>query len=197
MSIQRAAVVVAIVASPALAHAQAPAEPAPLRLSMGSRVRLQTTAAPSDWTKGVLASADSSSVVMVPEGSPVIGDNQVKLPTSAVSRLDVSTGTKRHWLLGLAIGAAAGVAIGFAFDADPVVCEYDDEYFCSRGEAVAASGFLFGLIGTGVGALVKTEQWTPVALDALGPPAPRVSGVTPRLRRLPRGGVELALAFGF
>jgi hypothetical protein len=68
---------------------------------------------------------------------------------------------------------------------------------CSRGEAVAYGVLGFGALGTGIGALIKTDRWTPVALDALAPPAPRVSGLAPRLRALPRGGVELAVAFGF
>ena len=80
---------------------------------------------------------------------------------------------------------------------DSVACKYDDEYFCSRGEAVAGGAIGFGLIGAGVGALVKTERWAPVALEALGPSAPRESGLAPRLRALPHGGVELGVAFGF
>jgi hypothetical protein len=192
----RAALVLMIVAAPQLAQAQATAEPSPLRLPMGSRVRLKT-AASSGWTKGILTSADSTSIALIPEHAPPLGDNQLRLPTASVSRFDLVTGSKRHWLLGLAIGAAAGVAMGFAFDVDPIACEYDDSYFCSRGGAVAAGGIGFGLIGTGVGALVKTDRWMPLAIDALGPPAPRVSGVAPRLRALPRAGVGLELAVGF
>jgi len=98
---------------------------------------------------------------------------------------------------GLLIGAAAGVAFGFTLDVDPVACKYDYNYECSRGAAVALAGETFAALGAGIGALVKVDKWTPVALDALAPPAPRVSGMVPCLRALPRGGVELGIAVGF
>jgi hypothetical protein len=197
MSFSRALVVVAISASPAITAAQPSAEPAPLRLPMGSRVRVQMASAPGSWTKGILTSADSASVAMIPEHAPPLGDNQLRLPTTSVNRLELATGTKRHWLVGLAAGTALGLLVGATSEVDPVACEYDYNYECSRGEALALYGVAFGGIGAGVGALVKTDRWTPVALDALGPPAPRVSGVAPRLRALPSGGVELGLAIGF
>jgi hypothetical protein len=198
MSFSRALVVVAISASPAIAAAQPSAEPAPLRLPMGSRVRVQMASAPGSWTKGILTSADSAGVSLIPEHAPPLGDNQLRLPTTSVSRLELMTGTKRHWLHGLVIGAAAGAALGFLAEVDPVACQYDDyNYSCSRGEAVGYTAAGGAMIGVLIGGLVTSQRWTPVALDALGPPAPRVSGVTPRLRALPRGGIELALAVGF
>jgi hypothetical protein len=177
--------------------AQAAAEPALLTLPMGARVRMQTTAAPGSWIKGILVSADSASVALVPEDAPPLGANQLRVPTTSVGRFELQMGSKRHWLYGLAAGVALGVAVGFSMDVDPVACEYDYDYMCSRGEAVAYGALGFGAIGAGVGALIKTERWTPVALDALAPPPPRVSGVSPQLRVLPRGGVALGVAVGF
>jgi len=198
MKLNHALVVVAIAASPAVAAAQPAARPEPLRLPVGSRVRLQTASTPGTWTKGILTSADSSSVSLVPEDAPVLGENRLSLPTPSVSRLELRTGSKRHWLYGMLAGAALGVAIGAGADVDSATCDYDySTAFCSRGEAVAAVGISLGLVGAGVGALVKTDRWMPVALDALGPPAPRVSGVAPRLRTLSHAGVGLELAFGF
>jgi hypothetical protein len=198
MKLNQALVVVAIAASPAMAVGQPATQPEPLRLPVGSRIRLQTSSTPGTWTKGVLTSADSSSVSLVPEDAPVLGENRLSLPTPSVSRLELRTGSKRHWLYGMLAGAVLGVAIGAAAGVDSATCDYDySTEFCSRGEAIAAVGVSLGLVGAGVGALVKTDRWMPVAIDALGPPAPRVSGVTPRLRATPRGGVELALAFGF
>jgi hypothetical protein len=177
--------------------AQPATEPALLTLPMGARVRVQTMAAPGAWIKGILVSADSASVALVPENAPPLGVNQLRVPSASVGRFELQTGSKRHWLYGLVAGVALGVAVGFSMDVDPVACEYDMDYMCSRGEAVAYSGLGFGAIGAGIGALVKTERWTPVAIDALAPPPPRVSGLAPRLRMLPRGGVELGVAVGF
>jgi hypothetical protein len=147
--------------------------------------------------KGILASTDSTSVALVPEDAPPLGANQLVLPSASISRFELRTGTKRHWLRGLLAGVAVGVAFGFALDVDPVACKYDYNYECSRGAAVALGAGTFGAIGAGIGALAKVDQWTPVALDALAQKAPRVSGMVPRVRALPRGGVELGVAVGF
>jgi hypothetical protein len=180
------------------AVAQAPAEPALLTLPMGARVRVQTAAAPGQWVKGVLVSADSVSIALVPEEAPPLGANQLRLPSASVGRFELKTGSKRHWLVGLIAGAALGLAVGATADVDPVACKYDYNYECSRGEALALYGASMAAVGAGVGALIKSDRWTPVAVDALAPPPPpRVSGTTPHVRALPRGGVELGVTIGF
>jgi len=81
-------------------------------------------------------------------------------------------------------------------DVDPVRCEFDANYACSRGEAVAATGGFLAAGGAGIGALVKRDVWTPVGLDALGPPPARVGRAGLGLRALP-GGVSLDLSVRF
>jgi hypothetical protein len=184
-------------AQEAPAAAPAPGEPALLTLPMGSRVRLQSRAAPGQWMKGVLVRADSASVAIVPEDAPPLGANQLSLPSASVGRFELKTGSKRQWLWGLAAGAALGLVFGATADVDSVACKYDYDYACSRGEALAIYGLGTAALGAGVGALIKTDRWMPVALEALAPPAPRVSGVTPRLRVLPGGDVALGLTVGF
>jgi hypothetical protein len=157
------------------ALAQALPEPVALKLPVGGRVRIRTQAAPGDWIKGTLASADSGSIALVPDGVPPLGANELRLPSATVTRLELVTGKKRQWLRGLVIGAALGVAMGFAIDVDPVRCEFDDNYACSRGEALGLMGGTFGAVGAGIGALVRKDVWTPVGLDALGPPPVRVT----------------------
>ena len=120
------------------ALAQASPEPPALELPVGARVRVRTYPATGGWIKGVLAGADSGTIALVPEGAPPLGPNQLRLPREAVTRFEIATGKKRQWLPGLVVGAALGVAMGFAIDVDPVRCEFDDNYACSRGEAVAS-----------------------------------------------------------
>lgn len=191
------AVLLGASASDALAQQPPAASPVPLTLPAGSTVRVQTTLAPGSWVKGVLASADSASISLVPEGASPLGANQLRLPAASVARFELKTGTKRQWLIGLGIGAVAGLLGGLLVEVDEVKCQYDADYVCSRGEALAYGALGGGVLGAGIGALVKTDRWTPVALDALASPAPRTSGVTPQIRVLPRGGVALGLAVGF
>lgn len=173
---------------------QAPQPPA-LELPAGARVRLQTRASGA-WINGTLASADSGSISIVPEDAPPLGANQLRLPAASVTRLELVTGKKRQWLPGLLIGAGLGVAMGLTMDVDPARCQFDDNYFCSRGSAVAAIGGTVAAIGTGVGALIRKDVWTPVALDALGPPPVRVTRANLGLRAVP-GGVGLTLSVRF
>jgi len=178
------------------ALAQALPDPPALELPVGARVRVRTYPATGDWIKGVLASADSGTIALVPEGAPPLGPNQLRLPREAVTRFEMATGKKRQWLPGLVVGAVLGVAMGFAMDVDPVRCEFDDNYFCSRGGAVAAMGATSAAMGAGIGALVKRDVWTPVGLDALGPPLARVSRTGLGLHAVP-GGLALGVSVRF
>ena len=167
-----------------------------LELPVGARVRLRTQAAPGDWMKGTLAGADSGTIALVPDGAPPLGSNQLRLPRESVTRLELVAGRKRQWLPGLAIGLAVGVGMGFAVDVDPERCEFDDNYFCSRGGAVAAMGGTSAALGAGIGALLHKDVWMPVGLDALGPPPARVTRAGCGLRVVP-GGLALDVSVRF
>jgi hypothetical protein len=173
-----------------------PPEPPALRLPMGARVRIRPVAAPGDWVRGTLMSADSEGIGLLPENAPPLPWSELRLPRETVARLEILTGQKKHWLQGLILGVAAGVALGASMDVDPERCQFDDNYFCSRGEAVAAGGLILGGIGAGVGALVKTDRWLPVALDALGPSARGGGRVRPEVRAS-SGGLTLGVAVRF
>ena len=187
-----AVALVGLVGHPVLA--QDVPEPPALELPVGSRMRVKTRIS-DRWTEGVLVSADTGSLSFVPEGAPPLGDNQFAVPTEAVTRLEVSTGKKRQWLKGLLIGAGIGLAMGATVDVDAGQCELDENYFCSRGEAIAAMGATSAGIGALVGSLIKKEIWTPVALDALGPPREKARAEV-GLRPV-SGGVAVALSVQF
>jgi hypothetical protein len=175
-----------LVALLGLLAAEALAQPAPqpptLRLPVGARVRVRPVAAPGDWLGGTLMSADSEGIGLLPENAPPLAGSELRLPRGTVARLEILTGQKRHWLAGLIVGAVAGIALGASMDVDPERCQFDDNYFCSRGEALAAGGLVLGGMGAGVGALVRTDTWLPVALDALGPSAAGGGRIRPEVR---------------
>jgi hypothetical protein len=124
-------------------------------LTTGQRVRVHSITEPRQVVGGVSA-VDSEFLAVVPDGLLPI-----KLPVRSIAAVDISRGRKRNWLKGLGIGLALGVGVGFAFSVDAANCGPETVYFCSRGEALTAGTVLFGGIGAGVGAFIKSERWTP------------------------------------
>jgi hypothetical protein len=169
-----------------VASAQAPPAPPPLRLPSGVRVRVWTYSLGGQRVEGTLISADSSAVTLVPKSDQPLLGGEMKLPAADVTRMDVALGKKRHWWQGLLAGAALGLAFAFTDDVDPVLCEVNENVLCSRGEALAVYGLGGTALGAGIGALIKTDRWAPVALDALGPPV-----------REARGPLSVKLTFRF
>jgi len=185
--------ILGLLASEALAQ-EMPQPPA-LELPAGARVRVRTQAS-GEWIKGILSGADADTISLVPEEAPPLGANQLRLPAETVTQLEIVTGRKSQWLSGLLIGTAAGVALGFGMDVDPVQCEFDVDYFCDRGSAVAAMGATSAAIGLLVGKLIKKDVWTSVAVDALGPPPGHVARAGLGLQAVPGGlGLELTVHF--
>jgi hypothetical protein len=158
------------------ALAQPLPEPPPLRLPAGLRVRVWTWSLAGQRIDGSLRTADSGAVTLVPEDSHPLHPAELRLPAGEITRMDVALGKKRHVWQGAVIGAALGLALAFTDDVDPVLCKVNDEVLCSRGEALAVYGVTMAGLGAGVGALVRTDRWTPVALDALGPPVREARG---------------------
>jgi len=156
------------------ALAQAPPAPPPLKLPSGIRVRVWTYSMGGQRIEGTLLSADSNAVALIPKGSQPLMAGEMRLPAADVTRLDVALEKKRHWWQGALIGAAVGAALAFTDDVDPVLCEVNENVLCSRGEAILVYGLTSTAMGAGIGALIKTDRWTPVALDAFGPPSPPI-----------------------
>jgi hypothetical protein len=172
------------------------APPPALELPLGAPVRLRLDAARGGWVEGVLADVDSRSISLLPREAPPLGANPLRLPSTSITRLEVLTGKKRQWLPGLLIGAAVGLAMGIGEKVDPVRCQFDEYTFCSRGAAVATMTGSSAFLGALIGGMVKTDIWTPVALDALGPLAPRGPRTSLRVGAA-RGGAGAQLSVSF
>lgn len=157
------------------ALAQAPAAPPPLRLPAGVKVRVWTYSMGGHRIEGTLLNADAIAVTLVPKSGQPLTAGEMRLPASDVTRLDVALEKKRHWLAGALIGAALGAVMALTDDVDPVLCEVNENVLCSRGEAFLVYGLTSTALGAGIGAFIKTDRWTPVALDAFGPPPPPVA----------------------
>jgi hypothetical protein len=147
------------------AAAQELTRPSPAStVTAGTRVRVLSTTV-LGRVRGVVTATDETDLTLIPEGG-----GPLKLPLGSITGMDVSLGRKRNWLKGLGIGVAAGAALGFAMPVDPDFCGAWSDSFCSRGEAVAASAGAYGLIGAGIGALIKTDRWVPISLGVGRPP---------------------------
>lgn len=155
-----------------LAAATAPADaqettPAPLPLvDVGSRVRLRSNAL-AGQPRGLVVAIDEHVVTLATDGGVPL-----KIPVGSVTSVDTSLGRKRRTLEGLALGVVGGALLGLGFKVDPDNCGEYSLNSCSRGEAVAEGAMGFGLIGAGLGALIKTDRWSAVTLRA----SPAVAG---------------------
>jgi hypothetical protein len=165
---------VLVAAGGPVALAQAPPAPPPLKLPTGIKVRVWTYSMGGQRIEGTLLNADASAVTLVPKSSQPLTTGEMRLPAADVTRFEVALDKKRHWLQGALIGAAVGTIMAFTDDVDPVLCKVNENVLCSRGEAILVYGLGSTAIGAAIGALIKTDRWMPVALDAFGPPSPPV-----------------------
>ena len=146
---------------------------------VGSRVRLRSTAV-QGRPRGLVVALDDTSLTLSTDGGLPL-----KVGLASITSLDASLGRKRNALKGLAAGALAGVLIGLSFAVDPNNCGPESTNLCSRGEGLVGGSIVFGGIGAGVGALIKSDRWAPVTLSA-----------TPQVDRRGRGlGLAIALRF--
>lgn len=179
----RAVAIVAVLVGGA--HVGSAEEPVPLSLAstltVGARIRVLSTAVPRE-VPGILVAVDDKVLALAPEGALPL-----KVPVESILQVKVSVGKKRHWLKGLGIGVVSGLLSGLAFKVDPDDCGDRSSNFCSRGEAVRGGALGLGVLGAGIGALVKTERWVPLTW---GPSASTAGGPARR-----GGGVRIALRF--
>jgi hypothetical protein len=160
-------------------------------LREGDRIRVHTTddKGHSARVVGTVVSMDEETLVVRTNGEPGelhrhdVPPHQTRtIPLSAITDVDRWAGTRNYTFIGALIGAAGGLAIGFA------------NQDSNQSEVVDDSGLetlLLGVIGTGVGALVghfvETDRWDRVDSFSVG--------VAPSDQGTPQ--VAMTLSFGF
>jgi hypothetical protein len=101
------------------------------------------------------------------------------VPIASITRFDIVMEKKRNTLKGLIVGGLSGALTEpFVSRVDSKDCSASSNY-CSHAEAVGYGALGGGVVGALVGYLIKTDRWSPVALDALrrpGAPASRDGG---------------------
>ncbi len=131
-----------------------------------------------------LAPGDRIRVVPASGGAPIAGDfvrhsadsvwlqpsrrgKTISVGLGSGVRLDRSVGSRSHAGLGALVGAGVGAAVTIFFLSR--FCGGDT--LCDGDEQVRAAA-IFGLpsvaLGAGIGALIRTERWTPVPAGSLG-----------------------------
>jgi len=141
----------------ALAAGQSEAQVRP-----GARVRVQVDSPPPPRTiVGVVSTLTRDALWLTP---PNGGAGQ-RIPTSAIGRLEVSTGrgvVASHVIMGTLGGALLGGVIGGVTSP----CS-KDQWLCLQGLAIAGGMLLGGAAGAVTGVLIKGEHWRTVTLPSV------------------------------
>ena len=143
--------------------AQEPAQIIPgerVRVSVSSFIKDQTLYQSRERFTGVIVAFHSDTLVLNSEGD----FGSVTIPLRFIEKIEVGQGRKSNWLRGLAVGSIGGaLTLGLiATQEAGKESQTAGTYFL---EGAAVGGLVFGAIGTGIGALIKTERWKKVPLD--------------------------------
>jgi hypothetical protein len=155
-------------------------------LATGLRVRLRTEQV-GGWLEGriVDVTEDSSQGRTLRVAGREGG--VLSLPLTSVMRMQISTSSRRRPLKGMLIGAGIGFVLAGVLWADMESCGGCDDAGCAGVAFITAAMVSGAAYGAGIGALIRTPHWQPVAVDRS-----RVSAAPMGRRSL---GVRLALRF--
>jgi hypothetical protein len=163
-------------AVPAVTPAQTPANPE-WPVQAGSRVRILSPVL-GDKRQTVTVVSSTSDALVFRQNAGVAPQT---LSSGAITRMEVSTGSRAHKakgaLIGLVAGATVGGILGYATWQRPT-CSDPQGFGCialdfGRSGDAAFAGAAGGILGTIVGALIGTHQtdtWVPVTV-----PSPAIS----------------------
>jgi len=159
-------------AASAAVHAQETHDALPASaFAPGNQVRIRYTAQPGLLLQGAVAAVDKTTLTLVEREKRI----PMRIPIASITGAEMKVGEKRQWLrgalVGLGVGALAGVVLGATMPVDPACGAPGEPTLCitssSDRAAAIAYGFAFGgalggSAGAGIGALVKTETWVPL-----------------------------------
>jgi hypothetical protein len=166
-------------AVPSLSAAQTSSSPG-WPVQAGSRVRILSPVL-GDERQTVTVVSSTSDALVYRQNSQVAPQT---LNNGAITRMEISTGTRAHKakgaLIGLLAGAAVGGIIGYATWQRPTCKDPNSLFGCiaidfGPGGDAAFAGGLGGILGTIAGALIgihQTDTWVPVTV----PPQPATNG---------------------
>lgn len=139
----------------------------------GTRVRVGTGA--GAWTTGALARATAESLWIAPAAGAALA--VALTPATRVQRsLGVRSRAAPGALVGLGVGTAVTVGFLSAFCGGDTVCDGDEQV-----RAALLLGAPAVVLGTVVGALIRTERWQPLRLPiavGVGGAGPQRPGMT-------------------
>ncbi len=155
--------------SPVSGQVRATPEPA---FGPGAHVRV-TSSCPGTTPARLQLCRDTGTFVGVHGDSLLIsaGDSPLLLPRARVQQVELSVGTRRHFLTGLLVGFLGGTAAGavFAFSKADCTGSIDGPGpGACLGLAMALGGAPLGLIGAGVGATIVSDRWRAVPPESYG-----------------------------
>lgn len=131
------------------------------QVNPGARVRVEVDSPPPPRTLvGTVSTLTQDTLVLASSGTAA-----QRIPTSAIGRLEVSTGrgvVASHVILGALGGALVGGVIGGVTSS----CR-TDQWLCFQGLAIAGGVLVGGAAGAITGALIKGEHWKTVPLAKL------------------------------
>jgi hypothetical protein len=155
---------------PSLALAQQPPDGPVL---VGSKVRILAPSVVGGRLEGTVSEIDEESLLMLQNNHPW------RVPRHAITHLEVSTGSHRQALKGMLVGAGIGAVIIGAVRVPVAGC---GNCLSSHGEAALLGLGVGAAYGVGIGALIKTDRWSPVPLEhvrlSVAPTRGRGVGVT-------------------
>ena len=133
-----------------------------LRLTPGAKVRVTVHTLGLNKRVGTVHEFHGDTLVMQTKAGARL--EMLNVSMSAINRLDVKAGTRRHWAAGAGIGFLAGVVTVLAWKNDPT-----EDWWTSDANKALAGGGVGLLVGAALGALITSDRWSEVPLDQVRP----------------------------